>query len=130
MIKERGGPLQTGSCRAGKPLSCTSFQNNRRPAPFSQTVGAGLSFNLPDFSSLSTENSRYCLPFFSGSQSDSNQTRQGIVPLLSKLLVKSGSDSLTYIALFCTAMGMLMWMCLLQTRALREPDKDPSLLKD
>lgn len=97
------------------------FSNHRRPSPFPPTVGASLSFNLPDFSSLSTENGRYCLPFFSGSHSDSNQTRQCIVPLLFQLLVKSGSESLAYIALFCTAMGMLMWMCPLQTMAPQGP---------
>lgn len=63
--------------------------------------------NLPDFSTLSAESGRYCLPFFSLSRSDSNQTLRCIVPLLPQLLVDSGSEGSAYIALFSLAMGRL-----------------------
>lgn len=66
-----------------------------------------LSSNLTDFSTLSAESGRYCLPFFSLSRSDSNQTLRCIVPLLPQLLVNSGSEASAYIVPFSLDMGRL-----------------------
>lgn len=108
-ITERGRSKQTSSCTATKPLSKHSFFSNlsRNTSSFFLTVPLFGSPPLCDFSTVSAESGRYCLPFFSLSRSNSNQTLQRIVPLLPQLLFDSGSEGSAYIGPFFLAMGRL-----------------------